>query len=427
MLRAKRDPAEVGKCAGYTVDTLELGNCMSGKACLPALSTDGYASVLEHATVRNGRQLLETSLPRLTNASMLLSQYEAAADECKKKPREQAAICMSRGGLKPTDQKTFDCATAVAAKKGGMKDTSKCLLDAIPDGPDKELAKCATGDLSDHKTMALCVTLPNAPPAVKAGVACMEQFMKMRKNQAAFDCVKDNPLVSADLAKAAECMNKYPNEWTAAAVCFEAGKSLPEGSDEAVKCASAVDDYKKFAGCMVTSRLFGNSVGGDGGRLINCAAQSGGDGLGTMACMAGSSLTPEQQIALQCAAQSPDLISFAGCTGGQLSLREFLKCQGHEFGDEVCFGPNNEIRKFLKAVGIDVRKETVLGQIGDANLNVLKAQVAFAEAAGKEIGKVGEAVFHAAEAIGQTASSVLNGLVNAGNSVVDGVKNLFGI
>lgn len=426
-LRAVRDPAEVSKCAGYALDMPTLGKCMNGGACVPALSMEGYAALLEHASVRSGQQLLETSLPRLRNEQMQLwSQYQSVASECKKKPRGEAALCMSRAGLRPSDQKTLDCASAVASKSGGTAGVSKCLVDSLPDGPNKDVLKCASSDPKSARLLALCATLPTAPKEVRAGVSCIERFMKESKKDAAFQCLNEPGFTSTDAAKAAACINKYPKDYAAAAVCFEAGNKLPEGSDEAVACANSADDYKKFAGCMVTTKLFGNTLSGDGGRLVNCAAQSGGDGIGTLACMAGSSLTPEQQIALQCAAQSPDLITFAGCTGGQLSLREFIKCQGREFGDEVCFGPNNEIRKFLKVVGIDVSKDTVGGKIANAQLNVLKAQVAFAEAAGKEVVKVGEALFQAADAIGQAAGNAVNGLVNAGQAVLTGVGKALG-
>jgi hypothetical protein len=428
QLLARRDPASVGDCAGYTVDMAALGSCMNGGRCLPPMSAQGNASVLQHASVRAGLQLLGTSLPRVGNAAVSWEQYEGAAAQCKKKPPEQAAICMSRTALKATDQKAFDCASSVATTKGGAGAAAQCLADALPEGRQKELAKCAATNAKSPRKMAVCATLADAQPSVKAGVACMESYLKAGKKEATLSCLSnpDSKILGGDVAKAAACIDKHPNDWTAAAVCFEAGSTLPPGSDEAVACANTADDYKKFAGCMAATKLFGNSMGGDGGRLINCAAQSGGDGLTTMACMAGTSLTPEQQIALQCAAQSPDLITFAGCTGGQLSLREFMKCRGREFGDDVCFGPNNEVRKFLKAIGIDVRKETVLGQIGNAHLDVLKAQLAFAESAGKEIEKVGESLFQAVDAIGEATGNAVNGLVSAGKSVVEGIGRALG-
>jgi hypothetical protein len=93
----------------------------------------------------------------------------------------------------------------------------------------------------------------------------------------------------------------------------------------------------------------------------------------------------------------------------------------------LCFGPNNEIRKFFKVVGINIGKETVLGQIGNAHLDVLKAQVAFAESSGKEIAKAGESLFQAVDAIGQAAGNAVNGLVNAGKSVIEGIGKALGL
>jgi hypothetical protein len=142
--------------------------------------------------------------------------------------------------------------------------------------------------------------------------------------------------------------------------------------------------------------------------------------------MAGDSLTPEQRIALQCAAESPDLTTFAVCTGGQLSVREFIKCRDKKFAEGNCFGPNNEIRKFIKEIGLgDITSDTVVGQIANFHLEVLKAQVAFAESAIGAAGQFAEGVFNAAGGVVQSAGQAVQQLLDAGSRLAAPVTNLF--
>jgi hypothetical protein len=158
-----------------------------------------------------------------------------------------------------------------------------------------------------------------------------------------------------------------------------------------------------IATCMASKNL--PELGGEVGRFAKCAVMNQCP-LAIAACMA-ADLTQEQQVAIQCACQSAELASFAACTGGQLTIREFIKCKDKALGEGECFGENNEIRKFAKNVfGQDIHKDTVLGQALNVQLNIVKAQVAFAEAAGK------------------TAQQMADGAVKAGEQVVEGVKHV---
>jgi hypothetical protein len=113
------------------------------------------------------------------------------------------------------------------------------------------------------------------------------------------------------------------------------------------------------------------TIPGDLGRLATCAASSGGNGFGTAACMAGNRLTPEQQIALQCAAYSAAVASYAICTGGLLTFKEFSQCRDNRFGSDKCFGENNEIRKFFgNVLGQDIHENTVVSQIINVPLEI---------------------------------------------------------
>src|SRR5262249_51857280 len=130
------------------------------------------------------------------------------------------------------------------------------------------------------------------------------------------------------------------------------------------ECAAKNQDLKGFGACMA---LVSTNVipKGDVAKLAECAATNQGDYLGTGICMVSdkTNLTPEQQIALQCLAESADGYTYAACVGGQLTIREFIKCQSDDFAKGGCFGPNNEIRKFFKnTFNQDINDKTVLGQ-----------------------------------------------------------------
>jgi len=213
-------------------------------------------------------------------------------------------------------------------------------------------------------------------------------------------------------------------------MCYAAQREdIPEPTRVALSCAQNAEDWRRFAGCVVGSKL---NIGGDLGKITACAAANGGDPITTAACSAYFDLTPEQQIAIQCASQSSDAMTFVACTGGQLTLREYMKCQGKAVAQEDCFGPNNEIRKFVRNMGLgDIQENTVVAQALNFQLDVVKTQVTFAESALQTSGKVGEDVLRGASALatnlGNAASQGAQTVAGALQSAGDAVKSFFGL
>ncbi|MCE1021492.1 hypothetical protein LU640_29075 [Pseudomonas monteilii] len=107
-------------------------------------------------------------------------------------------------------------------------------------------------------------------------------------------------------------------------------------------------------------------------RTIGCLQNQGASGQasawGTVACIGSNqlSMNPEMTIAVQCAATTGgDPMSWAGCTGGQLTQRELTKCLTHGVGgNDGCFGPNNTIVQGLNQLGQFVQQQ--LGPNNDA-------------------------------------------------------------
>ena len=81
---------------------------------------------------------------------------------------------------------------------------------------------------------------------------------------------------------------------------------------------------------------------------LQCAAQSDGDTTGFAAC-AGSNLfnlnlNPEQQIAVSCVVETGGQpYAAAGCIATRLTARELEKCADGIGGDDGCFGNNNDL------------------------------------------------------------------------------------
>ncbi|WP_135213164.1 hypothetical protein [Vitreimonas flagellata] len=116
------------------------------------------------------------------------------------------------------------------------------------------------------------------------------------------------------------------------------------------------ENWDAYPLCMAEQNMSNDSA-----RLLSCVRQQAQQGqvtfFGTAICYGASQiqLTPEQQIAIECAATSGgDPMVFAGCAGGQLTARELNKCFTHGVGGSGCFGPNNEIVRALRNVGVNL-------------------------------------------------------------------------
>jgi hypothetical protein len=92
--------------------------------------------------------------------------------------------------------------------------------------------------------------------------------------------------------------------------------------------------------------------------------------------MLGDKLTPTEKIAIQCAAHSADMSTFAACTIGSLAINELKLCASNGFrvGTEHCFGPNNDLRKFARNV---LGEEDNIGKVLGApiDMSLLPARV----------------------------------------------------
>lgn len=172
---------------------------------------------------------------------------------------------------------------------------------------------------------------------------CMMKSMLGKKEYEVYDCGRKN---SNDKGAMALCMLSSvggPNEKRAigqVSTCYNQHKS----------------NWNQYPLCMASQNM-----SEDAARLLSCVQKQSEQGsvsfYGTATCYVAGSLrfTPEQQIAIECAVSTGGQpYAFAACAGGQLTARELDKCFQKGIGGDGCFGPNNEIVKALRALGVDM-------------------------------------------------------------------------
>ncbi|WP_165392227.1 hypothetical protein [Pseudomonas tructae] len=163
------------------------------------------------------------------------------------------------------------------------------------------------------------------------------------------------------------CMDEHPDDAGAAAVCSIGDENLEKSYRKmrrVQECSKNHNTQEDIALCAGREFLGENEL-----YYAKCLKQNKTDYGAAAACGLAKDLTPEQQIAVSCAVKTggnPKL--FLACTGGQLLARELDKCWEHGVAtNDGCFGPNNDIRKFVDQ--IDGSMRTALGE----NSEVYKA------------------------------------------------------
>jgi hypothetical protein len=421
---ATRDAEKTGGCSGYKLDTASIAACLGAGRCVPEFREKADPLGLTITTVSDAKGLINASLmPRLKLSNVSYQQFEEKAKKCARdNPRsskEALHACVLRASLPQNEMKTLNC---VQDRLGDKAHAMSCLVESASGGEANRALMCLKTFPTDVKQQALCALRQSLPAPVQSAALCFDKFQKDKSQQAFVTCLA-LPAMSEDQQRALECLRKYPKDAAQAAMCFGLGeKDVPKELQDGVSCAqSSGSDWRKYGACMASKNV---ALPGDVGKVVGCAAANGAEPITTAACVADFGLSPEQQILLQCASTSPDPATFAVCTGGQLSLREFAKCQGHRAGDDVCFGPNNEIRKFVANLGLgDIHQDTVVGQLLNFQLDVLKAQVALGENILKDVGRAGADVLKGVTNIAETVSAAAEGLGKAAGQVLGGVGN----
>ena len=374
--RGQRTPTEVAACAGYAVDASAVSQCLSGGTCVPKLGEKGWAGVLAQLKTGSIKDVAMSSLSPRTSAQ--LQQLEDTARACAKKgSHEAAATCALERQLGERERKAWSC---VKGKARLDANSVECAVgSALP--PEAARALDCTKKFKDQRDQAQCALEANLPPVAAKLLECQRRFKDDTK--LAGTCMAS--AAGGDAGKAAACIEQSKSDWGKSALCF-AGDKVPKEVGDVMECAQKSNSATAVGGCVALKNLPEQYR-----KPAQCIAESGGDPFGAGVCMASDGLNADQRIALQCLASTGgEPVSFATCTGGRLFVKEMFNCVDKKLFEDKCMGENNDIRKFMKALGVDLKPSTVVGQVLNAPLEVIKFQVAVAQAALKGLEDLGK-------------------------------------
>jgi hypothetical protein len=370
--RGQKTPAEVAACAGYSVDVATINQCLSGAACVPKLGDKGWAAVLAQTNVGSLKDVALSSLSPRSAAQ--LQQLESAAKECAKKgSRQAAAACALEQQLGDKEKKAWACVKGKSASQLDAKSVECALGGSLP--PEATKAVDCTKKFAKTGDQAQCALTASLPSPAGDLLSCQKKYSNDDKKAA--QCMAEAVGGTAgDVAKAATCLQNGGDDWAKTAMCV-AGNKVPKQVGDVIDCAQNSSGAAAVGGCLALK-----NVPDQYRKPAQCIAESGGDPFGAGVCMVSDGLTPDQRIALQCLASTGgEPVSFVTCSGGRLFVKEMFNCVDKKLFEDKCMGEGNDIRKFMKALGVDLKPTTVVGQVLNAPLDVVKFQVAAAQAA----------------------------------------------
>ena len=414
QLQGKQDIESIGKCAGFKIEAVEIHACLSGARCMPELRKDALAGLLTLQTPMDLSTLLQsTQLPRV-GVEIPYPEWVQKAKECSAQTTDQASVdCMLKGTMNPQDYAMVEC---VRGAPSG--DKSKSLLECaerLASGSGKALIHCMRDGEGDPATTAFCAVESSIPSNLQPAVSCLKT---QTESTELVTCLAGTAMGGRE-KQMLECYLAHPGNKQAALLCAVA-QDLPEDARLIATCAQQSGGaWQAMATCIAQDKL---KLSGDLGRIVGCGLSSGGSVVGTAACAAGSGLRAEQAIVLQCAATAATGPGFLVCTGGMLAFKEFAQCRKSRIGEGNCFGENNEIRRFVRALGLpDIGPNSLAAQVGNVYLDIINIQVAYLEGAVKAGKVLVREVARVLEQVGDLVSKAKD----VGDNVVRCVTNPF--
>ncbi|NII54049.1 hypothetical protein [Luteibacter sp. SG786] len=410
QLRGKFRPDDIGKCAGFELDDAEVYQCLSGQRCLPKLRDSAFAPLLALSKPLDLNSLLKnTDIPRL-GIDMPYQDWLQKAQACRDEANKEASVdCLMRNTMDSRAYGTFACARD-AIGPGKDKALLECAKRNVGEAM-KRLMECVEGATLVPSDMAYCAVEESIPDHLRAAVDCI------RLEKPEFDAA--SCIAGASLGKRQkhflDCYLGNHDAPKAAVMCAIA-PDLPSGAQMTLECLQPGVNWQSAAACIATHKL---ALDGEFGRVVACGLSSGGTVVGTVTCAAGSHLRPEQAIALQCAATATTGPGYLVCTGGLLTLNEYAKCRKTRIGKDNCFGENNEIRRFIRALGLpDAGPNSIAARMGNLYLDIVNVQIATLEGAAKLGKKAGEELSNAVAKAGKALADGSESILKEGGRVL---------
>jgi len=341
--------ADVKKCAPYQLKSYdELFHCINGGECKPDLTQNGLSAAVFIAEPREIEEIAKNQMfPRLPS----LEKVDSVVADC------------SDG--KGTSQ---DCAQRIQQVVSGVDLASA-----------QKEAQCIKRFVGGE------VTSDCLPAATQKSLAAAKDALEVGRCFEGGDPAKCALTAAGVPPQLQDCVRKANTNTAAIAGCFPTGKLPPSVAAIAGCVQQHSNDTGGLASCVV-----GNNINKIVPEKLRTAAQcvansasSGGISYGAaLMCVAGSKLTPAQQIALQCLVQTGPGPQFLVCTGGQLFLGTLSACRNAKFGTDGCFGKGNELQRAANAlIGHPIPANSVVGQLIIAPINAAN----FTLVAGKSV------------------------------------------
>jgi hypothetical protein len=389
--RGAQTLAQVTSCAPYQMSETELRDCLGGANCRPKLAAAGLVNAVLITRPQNANELANQLLPNLSKLQNQEARLADLSTECakeRKPPKGIAACALKRAlpGEVEIAESYREAATCMASAPDANKKLACAPKGSIPENTKRavEVASCFKG-AKTKSAVSDCVTASLAVPStVTALITCQSGATPA----AIADCAKKSlgPNVAAY-----SCYEKAAGDRTKIAMCAAGVVFKNEDIQKLTQCSST--EVAALAYCMKGDKLIA-SLPPSLQKPAQCVASTGADPMGIAVCMAADGLTPDQRILLQCAASTggePD--SFAVCIGGQFLMKTILACSHAKFGDGPCFGPSNDLQKFIKlALGKEIVPSSVVGQIINLNIDSVKFTVAAAQQTAKGLEELGKNV-----------------------------------
>jgi len=407
----------IGQCAGFILNETEVYGCISGQHCLPVLRDTASAALLTLRQPMDLQKLLsDTQLPRV-GISIPYPDWVKKAQSCQAKETVSASTdCLMKETMAAEDYAMVECTKgAQGPKKNEM--LLQCA-ENLATGPAKAMVGCIRAGAGDPSSTAYCAIEGSIPAQFKPAIQCITSPTARAD---AATCI-GRTVLGPRGEQFLDCYQSNRNSPQAAVVCA-VGKELPKDAQLVWSCAqTGGGTWQGMATCIATQKL---ALTGEVGRIVACGLSSGGTVVGTAACAAGSNLRPEQAIVLQCAATASTGPGFLVCTGGLLTFNEYIKCRKSRIGKDNCFGENNEIRRFVRALGLpDIGPNSLAAQVGNVYLDIINIQVAYLEGVAKGGKVVVREVVRVFVQAGKVAKDAVNDGIRAGKKVIRCLRTL---
>lgn len=296
-----------------------------------------------------------TNFAACTGREMILTERQKEIVDCASNTNNKLEFgsCAAKSmgfQLNTRQQKLVDCGRESG---GDLEEFQSCAGGAFLGSRATSTLKCYRDAHGDRESFATCAAGKLLGDALttdqREALGCVAEA------QDASDlaqCAAGQAGLSADQQTVVQCAIQSEggaSDFMQCAGTDVVEKYIGRDASAALKCGMNSSDGQGFATCAAAD-ILGQHATPEQKIAVRCAAESGGD-IQQMGVCAGANmlnmkldLNPEQQIAVQCLVSTGGQpYAAAGCIATRLTARELTKCFTDGIGGRGCFGDNNDL------------------------------------------------------------------------------------